>query len=179
MLEGPGQISRLHQPCLRTLRRPGPTPAMSPAANSVRIPASALDRFRRTRRIPSHRVLLGRLMGPLNLPDEDQEVGLRAGSRAPNRCDLEQSWPIPGEVHTPHAADLATCGFASRIPGGRVSSMHEKYVRRLLSGRLAGLAIGFAQMAADPSANLPTIRPAMTEPHRPGVVHRQHPARFS
>ena len=56
--------------------------------------------------------------GPLNLPDEDLEVGLRDGSRAPNRCDLEQSWPIPGEVHTPHAADLATCGFASRIPPG-------------------------------------------------------------
>jgi hypothetical protein len=40
---------------------------------------------RRTRRIPPHRALLGRLMGALNLPDEDQEVGLGAGFRAPNQ----------------------------------------------------------------------------------------------
>lgn len=43
--------------------------------------------------------------------------------------------------YTPHAADLATCGFASRTPRGRVSSMHGRYVRRLLSGSAGGLAM--------------------------------------
>jgi hypothetical protein len=98
-----------------------------------------------------------------------------------HRTDATSSSRGRYRVRYTHLTPLTLRPAASQAgsPGGRVPSMHEKYIRRLLSDRLAGLAIGFAQMAADPSANLLTIRPAMTEPHRPGVVHRQHPARFS
>lgn len=53
--------------------------------------------------IRAHRALLGRLIGALNLPDEDQKLGLRAGSRHARKAGAAR-WSRRKDGHTPEAA---------------------------------------------------------------------------